>query len=66
MQYRLTHSFSVDEYSVVLLLLFQFALALTDANVLLLPVLGALGVSTGLKDDSLEGINSLTHLFVQL
>lgn len=49
-----------------LLLLLEFALALANTNVLLLPVLGADRVLSGLDNDALEGLDADAHLVVQL
>ena len=59
-------SLGVDEHFLGLLLLFKFAFVLTNANVLLLPILGANGVSARLHYHSLESVHSLAHLLVQL
>ena len=52
----------MNEHFLGLFLFFEFAFFLTDANVLLFPVFGALGVTTGLNNHTLEGFNSLAHL----
>ena len=56
----------MDEDLVDFLLFLEFSLALADSNVLLLPVLGADGISSGLDHHTLERLHSSTHLLVQL
>jgi len=56
----------MDKDLVHFLLFLEFAFALANTDVLLLPILSANGVSAGLNNDALEGLHPLAHLLVQL
>lgn len=56
----------MHEHLFDLLLLLLLALALGDADVSFLPVLGALLVALGHRDHTLEGVDTLPHAGVQL
>lgn len=56
----------MDEDFSLLLLFLEFALRFPHSSVLLLPVLGADWVPSGLDNDSLEGFDAFAHLLVQL
>lgn len=56
----------MNEYFFNFLLLLELSACLVNANVLLLPVLGAHRVSPCLENDTLKGLHSLAHLLVQL
>ena len=59
-------SLGMDKNLSLLLLLLKLAIVLADSHVLLLPVLRADRVPSGLNDDTLEGFDTLAHLLVQL
>ena len=61
------HSFGMDEdFFCLFLFLAKVSFFLADADMLLLPALGADRVATSLDDHALESLNSLAHFRVQL
>ena len=63
----IVHSLGMNEdFFCLFLFLAKVSFFLADADMLLLPALGADGVASSLDDHALESLNSLAHFRVQL